>query len=690
MKIRTLMLLSTALVAANLTHAYAQQANDDGDLIADEITVYGGARDERGLLETPNAVTVLDEDEIKRRQASTYEELIGDVPGVQIGGGPRGIAQEPNIRGFQDEQVVIRIDGARQNFNLAHRGRFFTDPDALKRVEVLRGGNSTLFGSGALGGVILLDTVDASDIVDPDDVIGGRIKGGFSDQGQEFIGSGTLALQYGDFDALGFVSYRPMGEDIEDGNDNPIANSEIDSRNFIGKIGWSPGDHRFEFSYNYYEDEGETPPNANVQGTSTNVVNRELTYGTAKAEWTWAPEDNPFVDVNALVYFNDAEVTEDRIFDGRLNETEYTTFGFELVNRSDVNFGLPVRLSYGIEGFEDEQTATTNGAARLSTPNATAQYFSAFVQGEVELPYGFTITPGVRFDDFSADPEGNFPKLSDNELSPKLALQWQPVDQIQLWVNASQSFRAPSITELYNDGTHFGFTAPASNPFAPTLVFDNRFVPTPDLEPERSNALEIGARLSEESLVWEGDQFTFSANAYYAEVDNFIDTVVTDFSSIPTFDFTTNTLTFLGTTTNRNVDAKLWGFEAELDYDANDWFFGAGLTMPRGTDGNGGNLGSIPQDRLVFTGGIRPFEGAEFGARATLLKGQDDVPTGGLTTDGTALFDLFASYSPESGPLDGASFRVGIDNVTDRTYQLSGNGLNQPGRAFKASASFEF
>ena len=133
-------------------------AAEEASLVLREITVFGGARGERALLDTPNAVAVIGEEEATRRQASTYEELIGDVPGVSIDGGPRGVSQEPNIRGFQDEQVVLRLDGARQNFNLAHRGRFFADPLVLKKVEVLRGGASTLFGSGALGGVIFLET----------------------------------------------------------------------------------------------------------------------------------------------------------------------------------------------------------------------------------------------------------------------------------------------------------------------------------------------------------------------------------------------------------------------------------------------------------------------------------------------------------------------------------------------------
>src|SRR5690606_25147387 len=119
--------------------AAAQEAQEAGAIVMPEITVFGGARDERALLDTPNAVSVIGVDEIERRQASTYEELIGDLPGVSIDGGPRGASQEPNIRGCQDEQVVLRVDGARQTFNLAHRGRFFTDPLILKNVEVLKG-----------------------------------------------------------------------------------------------------------------------------------------------------------------------------------------------------------------------------------------------------------------------------------------------------------------------------------------------------------------------------------------------------------------------------------------------------------------------------------------------------------------------------------------------------------------------
>ena len=136
--------------------AYSQEQSNEVDeilvspLILPEVTVFGAARNGRDLLETPSAVTVINGEEMDRLQPSTYENLMSDTPGVVIQGG-RGVAQEPNIRGFQDEQVVIRVDGTRQNFDLQHRGRFFVDPALLKQVEVLRGA-SAMFGSGALGG----------------------------------------------------------------------------------------------------------------------------------------------------------------------------------------------------------------------------------------------------------------------------------------------------------------------------------------------------------------------------------------------------------------------------------------------------------------------------------------------------------------------------------------------------------
>ncbi|MEM7189891.1 MAG: TonB-dependent receptor, partial [Pseudomonadota bacterium] len=390
-----------------------------------------------------------------------------------------------------------------------------------------------------------------------------------------------------------------------------------------------------------------------------------------------------------------ADVTENRVSDGRLDTTNYQTFGAELTNRTEIELGVPIRLTFGAEFYQDQQEATRNGVPRVQAPDATAQYAAVFAQGDIELTETLTLTPGVRFDYFSLDPSGAFQDRSDSEISPKLALQWRPTDSVQLWVSASQSFRAPSLTELYVTGTHFSVGAPfpiffpAGVPFGTIFSGNNVFLPTPDLKPERANQIEIGGRLDDRDVMFDGDRLIFSANGYYARVDDYVDTVVTfiDPSTFVPGAFGAPG-TVNGSTVNRNVDANLWGFEAEVTYDAADFFLGAGVTIPRGGQRDGAQLGSIPQDRITLTGGFRPIDDLEIGARATLMSGQKR--TASTPTSGTALFDLFATWTPTTGALDGAFVSAGIDNLTDRTYRIHGNGLNQPGIAFKASAGIEF
>ena len=115
-----------------------------------------------------------------------------------------------------------------------------------------------------------------------------------------------------------------------------------------------------------------------------------------------------------------------------------------------------------------------------------------------------------------------------------------------------------------------------------------------------------------------------------------------------------------------------------------------GQHVPHTEADNRWMFGSIPQDRIVVTGGFRPWRDVEIGARATMLNGQDDVPQGTLPVGGATVFDLFALYTPSSGSLEGATFAFGIDNVLDREYRIYPNGLNQTGIAVKASAAMEF
>lgn len=652
-----------------------------------EIVVYGAARGPRALLETPNAASVIGSEEIAETQPSTYADLLQDATGVLIEGGPRGISQEPNIRGFQDEQIVLRVDGARQNFNAGHRGRFFVDPAALKRVEIIRGGASTMYGSGALGGVISLETKDAADVVAPGQDYGGEISLGYNSQGDEIFTNIALGGFFGDFEALGFLSYRPMFSDLKDGDGEAINDSRIDAGSALLKLAYAPvGPLRIEASYLRYQDDGETPPNANAASSADTVVDRDISKQSGRVELSYAPDGSETVDLTALAYVDATELTEDRFADGRYDETRLTTIGVEAVNRSRVELGLPVRLSYGIEAFQDAQEAERDGAARPQSPDAERRFLAGFAQAELALTERLALIPGLRYDYFELDPETAYESRSDGELSPRIALNWRPTDSWQLYASAAQSFRAPSLTELYADGVHFsvdGFS------LDPGVVFTgvNAFQPAPDLEPEVAQQVEIGARFLRDGVASPRDRLSFSANVYAANVENYIDQVVTfiDFDTA-TFNPVTGNLEVSGSTVTRNVDAELWGFEADLTYDAGPWFMGAGVTLPRGREADGGALGSIPGDKLTAKLGVRPMEALTLGARATFADGQDDVPEEGTPADGYVVFDLYTTYAP----YEQLTLRAGVDNVADRTYRVHPNGLNDPGRSFKIGASVEF
>ena len=650
----------------------------------EEITVSLTSRDERLLQSAPAAVSVVDEREVVRRQANTAEELLGDIPGVSLDGGSRGISQEPNIRGFQDEQVVIRLDGARQNFNFAHRGRFFVDPDILQSVEVLRGGASALYGSGAIGGVVGLRTKSAQDLLESGQSYGLRLKSGYTDNGQELLGTATAYGVYGGLDFLGFASIRERGEDFETGAGAPILNSDIDSRNLLGKVGLQANDAlRFEFNAQHYRDDGVTPNAADRlvtdPATDSTLVDRDMEVQSYRLKMQYAPAGSDLTDLEATVYYTLNDLVENRVNSGDVDTTEYATIGAEVVNRSTLRSslfaGAPVALAYGVEIYRDEQTGERESVL-FDFPDASLTSIGVFAQAEIPLTARLKLTPGVRFDHFSLEPDGAFDDRSESQVSPKIAIAYEATPRHTLWGSASRSFRAPSLTELYQTGVHF------SIPF----VGNNVFVPTPDLRPEIADQLELGFRFSQSNLHIGGDRLSFEANAYVASVEDYIDTLVTG----PTF-FPVMTG---GTTSNFNVDAELWGFESAFKYDAPRWYLGLSGSITRGRSTDGGALGSIPQDKLVLSLGLRPLDGVEVGARSTFRDEQNDlspllpdaVPTGGST-----VIDLYSVYQPEWGPLRGVTLTAGVDNVGDADYAVHPvTELGQPGRTFKMTGAVKF
>jgi hemoglobin/transferrin/lactoferrin receptor protein len=211
--------------------------------------------------EVPATIDVIDQEDLERSQPSTLGDILNDLPGVEVDGGPKGSQSQPNIRGFGgtgwgSNRVVTTIDGARQNVGAAHGGSMFVDPDVLKQVEVLKGTGSTLYGSGAIGGVIALTTKDAEDFIDDGDTFGFRQKFGVHSVNDEWLTSTTVAVQpFEEIDFLGNFTYR-NGDDYKDGDGETLQDTNTDIKSGLIKLGIDPAEgHRLELSGLIFSDD---------------------------------------------------------------------------------------------------------------------------------------------------------------------------------------------------------------------------------------------------------------------------------------------------------------------------------------------------------------------------------------------------------------------------------------------------
>lgn len=674
--------LSTAIAGCLLLGGATTPAVAEQAIVLPQMSVVS-TKTPRQVFTTPASLSVVDTAEIELVNPDGYVDLLQAVPGVAIQGGARRIAETPVIRGFSDEQVVIRTDGARRNFDQGHRGRFPVDPSLIKRVEVLRGPGSGLYGSGSLGGVIDITTKSALDYLDEDGA-GGEVGLGYRSNGSEASGILTGFGRSGAVDILGSAVLRNRGEDLVDGDDEDILATEDEVQSFFGKIGYAPSqDQRLEIILDDFTNTGINPPNANEAATATStLVDRDTERQSFRLSWSDARSDNDAIDLDAVFYLNDSTVRESRLDDPRLDETEQDTMGFEVRNTTIIG-ASGNRLTYGVEYYRDQQTGDRDGTPRPQFPDAEAAYLAGFVQGEFEFDNGLSLIPSLRFDSFEMETDdGTQADRDDSHVSPALGIGYAVNESNFLWGKVANAFRAPSLTELYADGVHF------VAPIGRTEVVINEFVPNPDLEPEESTSIELGYRRRMGDLVSAGDQLTFSATVFHNDVKNYVDQRVTFISGPPSFDRRSGSLVFPGTTTNESVDATIEGIELELDYQSRHWFGQLSVsTVDTEIDDSGVGLASAPPDKFVATIGRRLNDGAtRVGTRLTYAGNQHDVPDDTTGTDAYTLVDLFGDHVLGNGLRIG----FGISNVLDETYAIHPTPIHQPGRSFNLTFSMPF
>jgi len=148
-----------ALCVALIPQIAVAQAPDQTS--ANEITVTAN-RIPTSIQRTGSAITIIGSEDIQRANPVSMADVLRRVPGLDVSetGGP-GSSAVIRIRGASAGQTLVLLDGVRLNDPSQGSGEFDTSmiaPGLIDRIEVLRGPQSALYGSDAIGGVINIIT----------------------------------------------------------------------------------------------------------------------------------------------------------------------------------------------------------------------------------------------------------------------------------------------------------------------------------------------------------------------------------------------------------------------------------------------------------------------------------------------------------------------------------------------------
>ncbi len=573
-------------------------------------------RQRRPLDDVPATVSVITTEQIDRENMQDIRDLVRNEPGVTVGNNPtRAGFQNFLIRGIGGNRVLLMLDGMRMpdfpetNMGAGTYTREQPDLEDIKRVEIIRGPASALYGSDVLGGVVAYTTKDPGEYMIGGKNIYGSVKGAYSGANQQFAETFTGAMRSDQLEVLGIYTRR-------DGHEFQPAQSSLEpnptnwySNDFLAKVVLRPTDvDTIRLTGGFTQGQQSTQVLSGV-GNFANLFARVFDeWGqdytqTYRISGQWV-HDSPigFIDrIDFLAYFNSVNTQADTYqlrgpFNGAIPTNGRTSqfyfnqnvSGAELQMNTDAKlFELRNLFTYGLSFAyttttrprDRWQITLATGAATQSVggetfpnknfPDTDTIQAGAYVQDEITALGGrLLVTPAVRLDYYSLtpDPDRYFwnstgvtlnvvPSASTYvSASPKLGLLYHFSDIYSAYFQYATGFRAPPY-----DNANFGFTNAASF---------YQILPNPNLKPETANSFEVGFRGKYQN------GSSWQLTGFYNLYNDFLETVtVGQVGPVTQFQYVNLT------------NVTIWGVEARGEYRfAPEWSVLGWTAFAQGTD----------------------------------------------------------------------------------------------------------
>jgi hemoglobin/transferrin/lactoferrin receptor protein len=242
---------STAIPFLFLFSSFVARARAQETEPADIEVVVSATRTERKAAEAPGSVSVITRAEMDRQNVQELTDVVRYEPDVSVpfaagGTGPvsrsRSGAQSFNIRGIEGNRVLLTIDGIRQPDQFTFGGtttvgRDYLDVNAYKRVEILKGSASGLYGSDAIGGVVTFVTLDPSDLLGivSDRPSAFKLRPSYDGADDSFSETAAAAYRIGQLEMLALYTRRD-GHEVEAKDSNIVNPADYESNNALAKF----------------------------------------------------------------------------------------------------------------------------------------------------------------------------------------------------------------------------------------------------------------------------------------------------------------------------------------------------------------------------------------------------------------------------------------------------------------------
>lgn len=616
----------------------------------------------------------------------------------------------------------------RQNFDLAHRGSYFLPMSLIQEIEVIKGPSSSLWGSGALGGVVAMRTPNALDLLKNNDKFGVKIRQGYQSANNLSEKDVSVFAANDKFDVL-ISGFYNNADNLRTGRGNKLNNTAYKQFGGLAKFGWQINDaNRVELSHRETRFKQTAPSNNEVENELTNEqIKDQITeyhkqsngsppktkpsksleefYSGVKTRLGsvsyltdqqipdqstvfnyYLTPDNPYLNTHIALYNNKTIEKEQRKVSGVKDQTKLTTRGINLRNSSELSH---ISFVYGVDYMRDKirtQRGTNDKDAKFraepynANSNTTGVYLIAHIPlfGEKLL-----LSPSVRYDHY--DTSSKTVKYKDNHLSPATKLTWIVTNWLDFTAKYNEAFRAPSMQERFASGAHFGASIIGGREEI------NKFIANPNLRPETAKNKEITANLHFDSLFKQGDKFKIEATYFRNDVKDFINLKI--FNDANTSKNANTRLLPTNSQYQNITNARLSGIELQAQYQTERLTLFTNYGSTKGKDKDSGEaLSNIAASKIgVGVNYALVKDKFTVGATVTHYAAQRRVPKDhSVTYPSYILTDLRATYAPLKGEWKNLRLDFALENLFDRKYQPAFSLMEGTGRNAKISAVYSF